>query len=105
MDRQLTCLSQRDSSSLAASAGDVVDIHSDSIDNGLKNLFGPRSGMSPSYQLRINLQYWHLAIFADFYSSFAMRGLCFALELTLPIYSDGGVGVLNLASELEAVMQ
>ena len=105
MDRQMTCLSQRDSSSLAASAGDVVDIHSDSIDNGRKILFGPRSGMSPSYQLRINVQYWHLAIFADFYSSFTMRGLCSALELALPIYANGGVGVFDPASELEAVMQ
>ena len=34
-----------------------------------------------------------------------MRGLCFALELALPIYANGGVGVLNPASELEAVMQ
>jgi hypothetical protein len=90
MHRQLTCLPQGDSSPLAASARDVVDIHSDLIDNGLKNLFGPRSGMSPSYQLRINVQYWHLASFEDLYSSFTMRGLCFALELALPIYAKTG---------------
>jgi hypothetical protein len=102
MHRQLTCLSQGDSSSLVARESDVVDIYSDSMDNGQKNLFGAHSGMSSSYQLRINLQYWHLAIFADFSSSFTMRGLCFALELALP---NGGVGVLNPASELEAVMQ
>jgi hypothetical protein len=40
MHRQLTCLPQGDSSSLAASARDVADILSDSIDNGLKNVLG-----------------------------------------------------------------
>jgi hypothetical protein len=34
-----------------------------------------------------------------------MRGLSFALEWRLPVYANGGVGVLNPASELEAVMQ